>query len=217
MNLSARLGGDEFVRQYLTLGDGLRPLTNPCTRQGRARTAVAVQRPGGRVGSGRSTELPLEPLSPEGPTPHPVGTARTPWTGDSNPEGLIYSMSFQYRAIEDGRVLLVRATGEADPADWLNLPEEAAVIIDQDRCCGILIDLRRQTTLPSSTTARAIGRELGPLAGRFGGVALVAKPGAQFGLARMTELIATLHDVPVVTFGCPRQALRWVVEREHLA
>lgn len=119
---------------------------------------------------------------------------------------------FHVRVVERGRIVLVRALGPAEPEDWFTLAERPD-LPDRSRGFGLLIDLRRRETLPSGEQARSIGRRLAKVAAsRFAAVALVARPGAQFGLARAVDLLTQLEGMPAATFTDMALARAWLGE-----
>ncbi len=120
-------------------------------------------------------------------------------------------MPFRYRVIDGGEILLVRAVGEADVLDWIRLNRDAPTGVRPHEC-GLLIDLRKRTNLPSTPSVRAIGEALRRQL-RFAAVAMVARSGTQFGLARMVELTAETESRPLATFGALREARAWLRDR----
>lgn len=117
-------------------------------------------------------------------------------------------MPFRYRVIDDGDILLVRAVGEADVLDWFRLNRDKPAEVTPHRC-GLLIDLRKRTNLPSTPSVRAIGegmrRQL-----RFAAVAVVAREGTQLGLARMVALAVDGNGRPLATFSALGEARSWL-------
>ncbi len=121
-------------------------------------------------------------------------------------------MPFKVRLIEQGAVLLVRAVGVAEPRDWFDLADRARMDGRSPR--GLIIDLRRRETLPSADQARETGSGLAGVAvHRFDAIALVARPGAQFGLARMVALLTELEELSTAAFQEPKPALEWIRQR----
>lgn len=115
-------------------------------------------------------------------------------------------MPFHARPIECGRVLLVRATGPAERADWDRLLRARV----GEEWTGLIVDLRRRETLPPGAVALLIGRDLAQLAPRLSAIALVARPGAQFGLTRMAGTMAGDSGGAARSFHDLREALEWV-------
>ncbi len=120
-------------------------------------------------------------------------------------------MPFHVRIVERGRVVLARGLGPADPADWYALSTHPG-LPDRRRGFGLLVDLRRRETLPTPEQAREVGRRLtGVAASHFVAVALIARPGAQFGLARSVDLLTQLEGgMPAATFHDVRPAWDWL-------
>ena len=117
-------------------------------------------------------------------------------------------MPFHYRFIHNNQVVLIRALGTASVEDWeglatLPFPEAAA-----EPC--LLIDLRPRMDLPTGAVAREIGRAMHRTAARFCAIALVARPGAQYGLARSAELLSDLRQKEIQTFLDLRSAWNWL-------
>ncbi len=81
------------------------------------------------------------------------------------------------------------------------------------RITGVLFDLRRLDYLPTAEEARRISAGYA----RFGAeqrcrMAYVAPPGAQYGIARMVEMLTTQHGVVAATFTHFDLALGWLHE-----
>lgn len=119
-------------------------------------------------------------------------------------------MPFKVRPIHHGRILLVRATGAADAADWTRLIASPALQIAR---FGVIIDLRRRHPLPTSEVALSIGRDLTRLAKAVPAVAIVAREGVQFGLTRMVDNMAESGGLSTRSFLTLRDAYVWVCEQ----
>lgn len=118
-------------------------------------------------------------------------------------------MPFQNRPIHGGRILLVRATGGAERGDWSLLLRDPVL----SGRSGLVVDLRRRVSLPTGDTALLIGRDLAGLAPHLAAVGLVAKPGVQFGLARMVDIMAEDGGRAAKSFHDLREAFDWVRAR----
>lgn len=116
-------------------------------------------------------------------------------------------MPFRIRGVDDGRILLVVATGSAQYQDWLALLRREDL---RTRRSSLLIDLRRRADLPSLTTARNVGADLASAATRLSAVAMVAQPGAQYGLSRMANALAEGGGLAIRTFNDLREAYEWL-------
>jgi hypothetical protein len=120
-------------------------------------------------------------------------------------------MPFHVRIVEPGRVVLVRGLGPATTDDWFALAAHPG-LPDRRAGYGLIVDLRRRETLPTPEEAREVGRRLTGVAwSHFVAVALVARPGAQFGLARSVDLLTQLEGgLPTATFVEMRAAWEWL-------
>lgn len=119
-------------------------------------------------------------------------------------------MPFHARIMERDRIILIRGLGPARTEDWLELADRPD-LPDHEQGFGLLVDLRRRQTLPTASQARETGRRLaGIAASHFAAVALIARPGAQFGLARSVDLLTQLEGLPAGTFHELRSACDWL-------
>lgn len=122
-------------------------------------------------------------------------------------------MAFHARVIEHGAVVLIRAVGPANNDDWFALVERFGNGAEGSGR-GLLVDLRRRDTLPTTEEARGIGIELARVASvHFRAMALVVRPGAQFGLARMADQLAGLHGLIAASFNDLSAARDWLCEQ----
>ncbi len=121
-------------------------------------------------------------------------------------------MPFDIRLSQSDRIVVVHATGSANLEDWYGLQDHPDVQA-AGGSLGLLIDVRPRDDVPSPELARRTGRELVRIAAsRFSAVALVARPGAQFGSARVVDQLAG-EDLPVRSFTELEPARDWLVAR----
>lgn len=117
-------------------------------------------------------------------------------------------MPFHTRLVDEGRIILVRATGLARVEDWSHLQRSAYP--NPERVRGMIVDLRRRTSLPSADVARDVGSRLSHFAAPISAIAMVARPGAQYGLTRIVDAIAELDDIAIESFTELREAYEWL-------
>lgn len=117
-------------------------------------------------------------------------------------------MPLEIRPDDDGRILHVLATGAGEAAEWIELTEAQALDGDTRRF-GLLMDVRPRESLPDEEGARA----LGALMSRWGAVAIVSRPGAQFGVARTVDIIGELGGTRVQSFTELNEARTWLLEQ----
>ena len=120
-------------------------------------------------------------------------------------------MPFRIRVVDNGRLVLVRATGPADERDWEKLL--AAPACGRSPPPDLLIDLRQRRDLPSTEMVRSVMSRLAERTEGFRTVALVVRPGAQFGVARIASTFAGLEGATVEAFLQAREALDWIRAR----
>lgn len=121
----------------------------------------------------------------------------------------------RWRASIEGRVVTFRIVGPAYPDELLALIEENT---EQLRTRDVLWDFREADLRPiAGADWREMVRAIEPFGvGRAGRrVALLARPGVQFGLARMAEMTAASRDYPaaIMTFEKHEDALAWLKSR----
>lgn len=128
-------------------------------------------------------------------------------------DGADLSMAFTLEPWPDTGILVVTGIG----AGSVEESDEVLVALTRQRLVpriqGVLFDLRRLDYVPTADEARRISAGYA----RFGveqqcRMAYVAPPGAQYGIARMVEMLTTQHGVAAATFTLFDLALRWLQE-----
>lgn len=77
----------------------------------------------------------------------------------------------------------------------------------------VLVDVRSMVGLPSASDTREFGRRLGAAPGlEFTRMALVARPGVHYGVARSIALLASSHGRMVEAFTTIGEAEAWLVD-----
>lgn len=104
--------------------------------------------------------------------------------------------------LKGGPFVHARVTGSAAHSDWVRMNED----LTPARRLVLLADVRAGDTLPTSDEAR----RQAVLATDWLAVAIVARPGAQYGVARVTAAIAEGRGTPVRVFTDVDQARKWL-------
>ncbi len=107
-------------------------------------------------------------------------------------------------------VLVVRGEGDGsleESRQVLAALESQSLI---PRAAGVIFDVRALAFIPSPEEARLIAQQYGAAGARNGWrMAYVAPPGAQYGVARMVEMLSQQHGVAAGTFTSMEVALAW--------
>lgn len=108
--------------------------------------------------------------------------------------------------------MLVRAEGPASAADWEALGD-SPLLPDGGEKAALLIDLTHRESLPDGEVIDRATDVLVRLAPRLRAVAMLARPGAQFGCARMVDSVAGLRvGLRAAVFSDEQEARRWLAE-----
>jgi anti-anti-sigma regulatory factor len=119
---------------------------------------------------------------------------------------------------QDTDILVVRGSGEITAADndvMLRVLESACEMRPSRR---VILDLTDVDYVPSAAEARGLATSFTKLAKpRQCLMAVVARPGAQYGVARMIESLSSMEDVTATAFGSMDEAAAWmlVADREE--
>lgn len=111
-------------------------------------------------------------------------------------------MPLQISRLDGRRVTHVRVTDPAAHSDWARLNEDVA----PGKRLALLADVRDRKSLPTSEEAR----QQASLATDWFAVAIVARPGGQYGMARVMATIAEDRGTPVRVFTDMDQAREWL-------
>lgn len=105
----------------------------------------------------------------------------------------------------------MRGEGEISPHDNVLLLSELARACEDDPSGLAIVDLTGTEYVPTGSEARALATALSELARPNGcRIAIVARPGAQYGIARMIEAITEVRDATASAFPSLNDALAWV-------
>ena len=119
---------------------------------------------------------------------------------------------------QDSDIIIVRGSGEITAADngvMLRALESACEMRPSRR---VILDLSDVDYVPSAIEARELASSFARLAKpRQCLMAVVARPGAQYGVARMMEALSSAQDVTAAAFGSMDDASAWMLvgEREE--
>lgn len=107
-------------------------------------------------------------------------------------------------------LLVVRGQGDGSLAESFELLAALESQVLLPRAFGVIFDLRELAYIPSPADAREIAQRYGT-AGALQGwrMAYVAPPGAQYGVARMVEMLSQQYGVIAGTFTSLELALAW--------
>lgn len=107
------------------------------------------------------------------------------------------------------RAVHARAYGSGDRAEGLRMIHEAFERVSEAGARALIIDVLDLEYVPSSADASVFSGQLAA-AGRDGTrVAVVAPPGAPFGVARMVAILTELSGSSVTVCGTREEALEW--------
>lgn len=127
-------------------------------------------------------------------------------------------MPYSIERWQDTDILVVRGSGEITAADndvMLRALESACEMRPGRR---VILDLTDVDYVPSAAEARGLATSFTKLAKpRQCLMAVVARPGAQYGVARMIESLSSMEDVTATAFGSMDEAAAWmlVADREE--
>jgi hypothetical protein len=122
---------------------------------------------------------------------------------------------YSCRVVAGGSLVVARAqtTGDVEALPQLTDEVRRANGVTPGFCT--LVDLRRRADLPSARAARQLAEALVAANGKAGRrVALVARPGAQYGIVRITETLARLEGADVRVFTAGDDAMDWLREED---
>lgn len=116
-------------------------------------------------------------------------------------------MPLEIRHESDGRVIHATATGPAQVSEWAELTRSEREVRDISRV-ALLVDIRPRETLPRGPEALSVREQLR----QWGAVAIVTRPGAQFGIGRMVDSAGEDGGTPARSFTDLDEARRWLEE-----
>jgi hypothetical protein len=122
-------------------------------------------------------------------------------------------MAFSLARWQETGIIVARGEGSGSLSERLELLEALADQTLVPVLAAVILDLRQLDNLPSADDARQIAEAFGAFSGRHGcRLAYVASAGAQYGVARMIEILSQQQGVAAGAFLTPELALRWLEE-----
>ena len=125
-------------------------------------------------------------------------------------------MPYSTELWQDTDILVVRGSGEITAADndaMLRALEAACEMRPSRR---VILDPSEVDYVPSAAEARSLATSFARLAKpRQCLMAVVARSGAQYGVARMIETLSSLKDVTASAFGTIDEATAWMLVGER--
>ncbi|MGE0439991.1 MAG: hypothetical protein AB7L66_12660 [Gemmatimonadales bacterium] len=124
-------------------------------------------------------------------------------------------MAYEIRAGPADRLLMVVGSGTGSVQENSEIVEalfRQTVVPDPT---GVLFDVRRLGYVPSPAEGRAIAlTHWRWAAAHHARLAYLAPPGAQYGMARMIEMLAQSHGVEAAVFTTEEEAVLWLLAEE---
>jgi len=120
-------------------------------------------------------------------------------------------MTLEFRTNLGRRVVVLAGANLGSLREWLAELDVAAVKAREEEADALLLDFRAQGFIPSEREANTLVAALKVLCGRRAPpVAIVANPGAQFGVARMLCTLGELDGCRTVAFRDETAAWSWL-------
>jgi hypothetical protein len=120
-------------------------------------------------------------------------------------------MAFSLVRWQKTGIVVARVEGSGSLSERLELLEALAHQTLVPVLTAVIIDLRQLENLPSADDARQIAEAFGAFSARHGcRLAYVASAGAQYGVARMIEILSQQPGVAAGAFLTPEHALHWL-------
>ena len=108
-------------------------------------------------------------------------------------------------------MIVVRGENDISADDNAALLSELARACEEHPSGRVILDLSDTDYVPTGTEARALATAISELARpNHCQIAIVARPGAQYGVARMIEAITEVRDATASAFASFNEALGWV-------
>ncbi len=121
-------------------------------------------------------------------------------------------MPFSLQRLPGSAVLIVTGQGAGSLEESERVLEELARQQLAPVLHGVLFDLRALDWLPNPEEARQIAARYGSFGARYGcRMAYLAPPGAQYGVARMIEMLSQQYGVRAATFATFEAAHAWLL------
>jgi len=120
-------------------------------------------------------------------------------------------MTLEFRTNLDKRVVVLAGANLGSLREWLAELDLAAVKAQEGAADALLLDFRVQGFMPSEREANTLVSALKVLCGRrVPPVAILANPGAQFGVARMLCTLGELDGCRTAAFRDETAAWGWL-------
>lgn len=120
-------------------------------------------------------------------------------------------MSIEFRLEGGSRVAVLGGEGLRTVQDWLDAVDRGALRARHGTAEALLMDFRSAGYTPSAREARALVAALVGLCGeRLPPVAILTKPGVQYGGARVLCMMGELRGCQASAFQDEEEAWRWL-------
>ena len=120
-------------------------------------------------------------------------------------------MAYSLSRWPDSRILVVRGFGAGSPEEGaaiLETLERQTLVPDPT---GVLFDIRELEYVPSADEARQIAASYGAFGQRHRlRMAYLSPPGAQYGVARMVQILSETRGVSTAVFTTLEPAVAWL-------
>lgn len=124
-------------------------------------------------------------------------------------------MPYSIESLQGSDVVLVRASGAVTASETDDLRFALAQACQMRASSRVVLDIAAVDYIPSAAQARALAQAIASLARRSKClVAIVAKPGAQYGVARMISAMSEVDDVSAAAYPSVDEAIAWVRDLE---
>ena len=122
-------------------------------------------------------------------------------------------MPYRYEISENEQIVFIHGTDYISLDDSLALINEIALTQNFKPEYKLLVDVRNMENVPSSTEVKSFVLALGKLRERFqSSIAVVVSGELNFGMARMTSILADIEQIRMRIFYEYETAYRWLSE-----
>lgn len=120
-------------------------------------------------------------------------------------------MPFSIERWRDSDIIVVRGSGEVAVADNDAMLRALRTACEVRPSSRVILDLSSVDYIPTPAEARTLAENLAALAKpRQCLMAVVARPGAQYGVARMIETLSSIQNVTAAAFASVDEAVAWM-------
>lgn len=118
-------------------------------------------------------------------------------------------MPYEIRVEEEAGVVEIRAYGEGSREEGMRAFAEGLRLARDVEVHAVLLDILELEFIPSNADASVFSGGLAELGSAGLRIAIVAPPGAAYGVARMVAILTELVGARVTVFESREDAMRW--------